>query len=141
MKVLIDTNVLLDFYCHREDFYENAACIFDLACNNEIELWVSPISFVNFYYITRKDYSIEQRYDILRGLMEICNIANTDNEVLKNALSAIIPDFEDMVQLHSAIQSSADCLITRNVKDFVTSPIAVMTPSQFLEHYFSTRHS
>ena len=59
MKVFIDTNVLLDFYCQREDFYQNAADIFDLACKGVIEIWVSPISFVNFFYITRnvKDFA------------------------------------------------------------------------------------
>lgn len=132
MKVLIDTNVLLDFYCQREDFYQDAADIFDLAYNGDIELWVSSISFVNFFYITRKEYTIEQRYEILRGLLEICHVANADYQVLSDALSEIIPDFEDMVQYHSARQISADCIVTRNVKDFATSTIKVLTPSQFL---------
>lgn len=135
MKVLIDTNVLLDFYCKREDFYQNAADIFDLACNTEIELWVSSISFVNFFYITRKEYTIEQRYEILRGLMEICYIASTNQKVLADALSAIIPDFEDMVQYHSARHVSADCIVTRNVKDFASVNIPVLTPQQFLESW------
>lgn len=46
MKALIDTNVLIDFYCQRDDFYQNAASIFDLACEGKIEIWISPISFV-----------------------------------------------------------------------------------------------
>lgn len=133
MKVLIDTNVLIDFYCEREDFYQDAASIFDLACNGKIEIWVSPISFVNFFYITRKEYSVEQRYEILRGLMQICNIASTDKFVLSEALSVVVPDFEDMVQYHSARLISADCIVTRNVKDFATATaVKVMTPSQFL---------
>ena len=133
MKVLIDTNVLLDFYCEREDFYQDAANIFDLACNGKIEIWVSPISFVNFFYITRKTYTVEQRYEILRGLMQICNIASTDKFVLSEALSVVVPDFEDMVQYHSSRLVSADCIVTRNVKDFATATaVKVMTPSQFL---------
>lgn len=132
MKVLIDTNIILDFYCNRQDFYENSACIFDKACRGDIELWVSPISFVNFFYITRKDYSVTQRYEIMRGLLEICHIVQTDEHVIKNALSVDIPDFEDMVQLHSAILSNVDCVITRNVKDFIASNIPVLTPAEFL---------
>lgn len=132
MKVFIDTNVLLDFYCQREDFYQNAADIFDLACKGVIEIWVSPISFVNFFYITRKEYTIEQRYEILRGLMQICHIASTNQQVLAEALAEIVPDFEDMVQYFSARQVSADCIITRNVKDFASVAIPVLTPSQFL---------
>lgn len=136
MKVFIDTNVLLDFYCQREDFYQDAACIFDLACNGKIEIWVSPISFVNFFYITRKEYTVEQRYEILRGLMQICNIAGADKFVLSDALSNTIPDFEDMVQYYSARLVAADCIVTRNVKDFATATtIAVMTPSQFLVNW------
>lgn len=134
MRVFIDTNVLLDFYCQREDFYQNAASIFDLACNGNIELWISSISFVNFFYITRKEYSVEQRYDILRGLMQICHVASIDKDVLTNALAEIIPDFEDMIQYHSARFVEADCIITRNVKDFATVEIPVFTPSQFLSN-------
>lgn len=133
MRVLIDTNVLLDFYCQREDFYQNAADIFDLACNGDIELWVSAISFVNFFYITRREYTVEQRYEIMRGLMQICHIANTDKQVLTGALSNIVPDFEEMVQFYSARLVDADCIITRNVKDFATATISVQTPAQFLE--------
>lgn len=132
MKVLIDTNVILDFYCRRQEFYDNAATIFDKACRGEIELWVSPISFVNFFYITRKSFTVEERYDIMRGLFEVCNIANTDKQVLLNALSVDVPDFEDMVQLHSAVLASVDCIITRNVKDFTTANIPVLTPIDFL---------
>lgn len=135
MKILIDTNVLLDFYCQREDFYQPAAYIFDLACNGKIEIWVSPISFVNFFYITRKEYTIEQRYEILRGLMQICNIASTDKFVLSEALSKIVPDFEDMVQYHSALLVSADCIVTRNIKDFPVTTMPIMTPTQFLATY------
>lgn len=133
MKALIDTNVLIDFYCQRDDFYQNAASIFDLACEGKIEIWISPISFVNFFYITRKEYSVEQRYEILRGLMQICHIASTDSKVLANALSSILPDFEDMVQYHSAVLAEADCIITRNVKDFQSATIPVLTPAQFLD--------
>ncbi|MBQ0020986.1 MAG: PIN domain-containing protein [Bacteroidales bacterium] len=134
MKVLIDTNVLLDFYCERQDSYQDAANIFDLACKGKIEIWVSPISFVNLFYITRKTYTVEQRYEILRGLMQICNIASTDKFVLSEALSNVVSDFENMVQYHSARLVSADCIVTRNVKDFTTSTaVKVMTPSQFLD--------
>lgn len=132
MKVLIDTNVILDFYCRRQDFYNNAATIFDKACCGEIELWVSPISFVNFFYITRKSFTVAERYDIMRGLLEVCHIANADKQVLLNALSVDVPDFEDMVQLHSAVLASVDCIVTRNVKDFTSASIPVLTPADFL---------
>lgn len=137
MKVLIDTNVLLDFYCQREDFYQPAADILDLACNDDIELWVSAISFVNFFYITRKEYTIEQRFEILRGLMQICHVAGADEQVIYSALLKTVPDFEDMVQYHSARSVSVDCIITRNVKDFMNADIPVMTPTEFLDKYYS----
>lgn len=133
MRVLLDTNVLLDFYCQREDFYQNAADIFDLACNGHIEVWVSAISFVNFFYITRREYTVEQRYEIMRGLLQICHVANADQTVITEALIDIVPDFEDMVQYHSARLAAIDCIITRNVKDFATATIPVQTPVQFLE--------
>lgn len=132
MKVLIDTNVIIDFYCQRPEFYDNAASVFDMAVKQEIELLISPISFVNFFYITRKDFTVAERYEILRGLMEVCTIPNTNEEVLQKASATDIPDFEDMVQMQSAILAEADCIITRNKKDFISATIPVHTPYEFL---------
>lgn len=68
--------------------------------------------------------------------MQICNIASADKLVLSETLSAIMPDFVDMVQYHSARLVSADYIVTRNVKDFTTATaVKVMTPSlSFLLH-------
>ena len=65
--------------------------------------------------------------------MQICHIATTDERVLTGALFEIVPDFEDMVQYHSARIASTDYIVTRNVKDFTTATIPVLTPAQFLE--------
>lgn len=66
--------------------------------------------------------------------MPVCNIASTDKFVLSEALSAIVPDFENMVQYHSAKHVSTDCIMTRNVKYFSTATaVMVMTLSQFLD--------
>ena len=132
MKVLLGTNVILDFYCKREEFYEYAAAIFDNACMGEIDLYVSPKSFVDFFYITRKDFTIGQRYEILRGLLEVCRVVTTDEKVIERALSIVMPDFEDMVQMHSATLAFLDCIVTRNVKDYQIATIPVMTPKEFI---------
>ena len=132
MKLLLDTNVIIDYCCHRPSFYEVSAEIFRRAFAGEYEVLVTPTTLVNFFYITRKAYTVEERYDILNDLLTICRVATTDEDVVHDAVSSHSRDFEDMVQLHSAVHAHLDAIITRNVQDFSSSAIPVLTPSDFL---------
>ena len=63
MKVFLDTNVIIDFYAQREEFYRPASIIIDLAKRKEIEIVVSATTFVNAFYILRKKYDFTSLYD------------------------------------------------------------------------------
>ena len=72
MKVFLDTNVIIDFYAQRENFFRPAAIIVDLAMKKGIELCASSLSFVNAFYVLRKTYQVEELYDKLSRFSELC---------------------------------------------------------------------
>lgn len=137
MKVFLDTNVIIDFYAQREEFYRPASIIIDLAKRKEIEIVVSATTFVNAFYILRKKYDLTSLYDSMQGLFSLCQTTPVDKDIIVNALSSKWDDFEDCTQSLSASTISADIIITRNPSDFSQSNIKVSTPIEFLNYYFA----
>ena len=141
MRVFIDTNVIIDFYDKRIDFYLPASQIFELAKKDAFEMAVSSISFVNAFYLLRKSYSKEELYNLLNGLSKLCKIAPVGEKEIKEGLALFGKDFEDSVQYKSAISTNADVIVTRNKKDFDSFNLKVMTPIEFLDDFFAKKQT
>lgn len=137
MKVFLDTNVVLDFYNRREEFFAPAAVIFDMAFKRQIDICVSATTFVNAFYILRKRYERSELYQKLESLSALCEITPIDHRIVRQGLALRLKDFEDVVQYFSAMQSQADCIVTRNIKDFKELEGKILTPVEFLEENYS----
>ena len=94
------------------------------------------MSVANIAYVARKNFSREILYDIITDLRKVISFTNVDDLTIQRALILRANDFEDAIQYFSALQAGADCIVTRNVKDFSFSDIEVITPSDFLTKYF-----
>lgn len=134
MKVFLDTNIIIDFYDKRDDFFYPAAVIFDLAHKKKIQLYVSAITFVNAFFILRKSYSREELYSSLNSLASLCEITEVDKSIIKRCLDEGRKDFEDRVQYESATLHQVDVVVTRNIKDFKDFADNICTPTDFLEN-------
>lgn len=137
MKVFLDTNIVIDFYDKRGEFYYPAAIIFDLAQKNKITLFVSAITFVNAFFLLRKSYSREELYKSMRELSTLCQITKVDSTIIRKCLKEERKDFEDGVQYESALIKKVDVVLTRNKKDFQDFANNVQTPSEFLDTFFA----
>ena len=135
MRVFLDTNVVIDFYARREDFFLPASVIIDLAHKKKIDIVVSSLTFVNAFFILRKTYHKEDLYLKLSKLAAICTITKIDEEIIKLCLQKEVADFEDAVQYVSAKTSDIDVIITRNPKHFKDFDVNVQTPSEFLDNF------
>ena len=135
MRVFLDTNVVIDFYARREDFFLPASVIIDLAHKKRIDIVVSSLTFVNAFFILRKTYHKEDLYLKLSKLAAICTITKIDEEIIKLCLQKEVADFEDAVQYESAKTSDIDVIITRNPKHFKDFDVNVQTPSEFLDNF------
>lgn len=133
MNVLIDTNIILDVLCRREEFYVDAAKIFKLCEVKKISGYISALSVPNIVYIMRKELDADKIKEIIEALSMIFIITDLKSEDLKKAVSMNFKDFEDAIQSACALRIKADYIITRNIKDFTESKVAAIKPLEFLE--------
>ena len=135
-KVLIDTDVILDFFFDRKPFSDDAAKILSLCEGAKIDGFITSVMISNIYYILRKSSKHDKIIESLKMLMNIVDVAIIDKQTVLNALNSEFKDFEDALQNFSAInESDIQLIITRNVKDYKTSSLAVMTPENYLKAF------
>ena len=132
MRILVDTNVLLDVLARREPFYAPAAAIWSLAERGEVRAVVSAISFNNVYYIVLRAEDRTQAMKAMRLIRDVFDSVPPDSQIINQAIDANMDDFEDAVQFHSAIRAKATYLVTRNPGDFPKSALPILTPDEFL---------
>ncbi len=139
MRVLFDTDVVLDLVLDREPFVEAAAALFELHEHREISAYISGVTLINVFYITRKikDISIaRQAVGELPATLRACPL---DQSILESAYTLAFTDYEDAVQHESASSSLLDAIVTRNVGDYKNAALPVFTPSDFLNHLKQTQ--
>jgi predicted nucleic acid-binding protein len=133
MKVLIDTNVIIDILDHREPFFEDSYRVIQLGLQEKIETFMSAGSVTDVYYVISRSIrdanKVKEKIIALTALVGICDTTAHD---INNSLSMNISDFEDAVIASIAKREKADYIITRNEDDFINSPIPAISPSLFL---------
>lgn len=131
MKILVDTNILIDYVCHRDKFYEAARDVFATAFTGNNQLFLTDLSYINCIYIA-KHYDISS--DVLMKILQIiqtkCDLAVVNNDVMSSVLTSDWKDKEDALQYNAALVSQVDCIVTRNPKDFQNSTISVVLPTE-----------
>ena len=133
-KVLIDTDVLLDFFFDRVPFSNHAAKVLDLCRENRIQGFTTPVIIANTYYLLRKTAKHELVIDKLNQLLNIIDITEMNRNVVTKALSSNFKDFEDALQNYSAVETKEiSVILTRNIKDFKNSELAVFMPETYLK--------
>mgnify|MGYP003515954994 CR=1 FL=1 len=118
MKLLIDTNIVLDVLCNRKDFVKNSLKVFKLCETKKFDGYLSAISVPNIAYILRKELSIEKLKSIIVKLNIIFSIIELKPNDLILATDLDFKDYEDALQSVCAKRIKADFIITRNTKDF-----------------------
>lgn len=133
-KVLIDTDVILDFFFDRQPFSDFAATIISRIENKEMEGFVTPVICSNVYYLLRQTAKHEKVIEKITQLLKIVDVLRMDKPVVIAALSSEFNDFEDALQNFAAIQQGdIKVILTRNIKDYKKSKIGVMTPEDFIK--------
>lgn len=140
VKILIDTDVILDFFFDREPFSENAAKILSLCESKEIMGFVTPVIISNTYYLLRQTAKHEKVIEKLKLLVSITDILVIDKDSILQALNSDFKDFEDALQNYSAeLNKEIDIIITRNTKDYKNSTLGIMTPDNYLKTRITNR--
>ena len=133
-KLFIDSDVVIDFFTDRAPHANPASELFELNEKGEIKLYLSAVSINNIYYIVRKYLGHKKTIEVVEELVKMAEVVGTTRKEIVQALKNNFKDFEDSVQYSSAMTiKGIEAIITRNVKDYRNSKIAVMTPLHYLK--------
>ena len=132
LQVLFDLIIILDVLQERKDFYDFSARLLAYAETSVIQGWLASHSVTTFFILIAKEKSPEHARITLTSLLQFFKIAPVDQNKIEQALKLPYRDFEDVVQMMAALHVDADCLLTRNVRDYQPAPMEVVQPVELL---------
>lgn len=134
MKILVDTNVIIDALTSREPFRDDAEQIFIFAANRIEDMYITASSATDIYYLVRKHlHSTEQAKSVMLKLYELFYILDVTASDCKEALLTEMGDYEDAMISCCAIRNHMDYIVTRNIKDYEKSKIQAILPNQLIK--------
>ena len=133
MRVLIDTNVILDILQKREPFFTDSYRALRWALENDAECLISASAATDIFYALRKSLgSAQQAKEHIDQLAQVVSFADVQGMDIHTALIRAMPDFKDAVVDAVAERSGASYILTRNIKDFTGSVVPAILPADFL---------
>ena len=134
MKILIDTNVIIDALTSREPWNESAEKIFIMAANNIVDMYITASSTTDIYYLVRKHlHNTETARQVMSKLYSLVGILEVKEEDCVDALVSPITDYEDAVVEQVARRTGVDCIVTRNQKDYEPGLTKVFLPDDYIQ--------
>ena len=131
-KILIDTNIALDILLRRQD-YPSAKNIYLMAEMKHIDCYISASAITDIFYLSKNDLGKKPAKEALKTLLQIFKPATVTNNHIYQALDLDWNDFEDSVQYVVGEGLFVDYIITRNIQDYTSSSIPVLTPENFIQ--------
>jgi predicted nucleic acid-binding protein len=131
-RPFFDINVLVDVLAKREPHFPASQALWALAESGDIEASISANSITTIYYLMRKHSDHPTRLVGLRLIRNIFRIVPLDAKLIERALESSLADFEDAVQMESAMEAGASVFVTRNLRDFRGAPLPCLSPESFI---------
>lgn len=132
MRVLVDTNVVLDVLLDRKPFAEAATQVFALVEESKIEGFLCATTVTTIDYLLAQALDPAKARQAMHRLLNLFEIAPVNRPVLEQALRSDISDFEDAVLEQAGRLVGADVIATRNLRDFQRSTITVFDPLELI---------
>ena len=130
MRVLLDTNVVLDALLNRQPFVAEAQQILRANDQERVSAYNTATTVTDIFYLARKALGIEPTMKAIRLCLDTLEICAVDSQTLEAAIKLEGSDFEDNLQIACAIASNLDAIVTRNKADFKTTAIPVIEPAE-----------
>ena len=134
MEVLIDSNIILDWFLKRDQFYENSKAVLNKCWFGNIKSFITIHSLCDIYYLAANIFHLEEKKKLIQFLLNRSEIIEENYNSVKAFIDYdFYDDLEDCLQIQSAQNLRLNYIITRNIKDFRYSTVQAVTPEQFLE--------
>ncbi len=133
MRILLDTNIIIDILTDRQPFSKNSIACYEKAILQGDTLFASTVSVADVMYITRTHFADkEEQLKKVSNFIDTLRIANITAKDFHFAFTGVMIDFEDALQAYCAKRHHIKYIITRNVKHFTHSPVKAVEPNEFL---------
>ena len=132
MRVMFDTNVILDLLLDRKPFVDDARVLIGKVEKGELSGLLCATTITTIHYLVSKSKDKTESQKIIQALLNMFEVANVSRAVLQDALDADDEDYEDAILYKSAYHSGADMIVTRDRTGFSKSETTVMNPKEFL---------
>ncbi len=136
MKVLIDTNLVLDLLLNRKPFVDMAVKVFEHAEKGHIEAYLTANSVTDIVYILRKAYSVDEIREHLQAMFGFIKIMSVTASDIIGAFKLAHPDYEDALLMQCAKAGGVDYVVTRNKKDFLECPVESLSVEEWVDRYY-----
>lgn len=133
VRILIDTNVILDVALERQPYLILSEQILVYVEQGILDGYVSASTFTDLYYLLRKARGRKWAIAFLVQLLTFCQVAAVDQRVISYALTSNFKDFEDAVQYETAIANQLDAIVTRDPQDFSSHGLRIFTPELLIQ--------
>ena len=132
MKILLDTNIVLDILLAREPFVDEAREIFLLIENHQVEGFVCATTMTTIHYLIGRQKDKTSADALVLNLFKLFEVALVDKQILQDASLNNGIDYEDSVIYTSAKYAQIDMIVTRDKRGFKNSEISILKPKEFL---------
>jgi predicted nucleic acid-binding protein len=129
---MIDLNVILDVVQKRVPHYDASATVLSAVRLAEFEAYIPSHAVTTIHYLVAKFATKRKANSIVDWLLRYFQIATVDKSVFLRARKIPLSDFEDAVVASMAEHSASNFIVTRNIANFRNSPVAAITPEEFL---------
>lgn len=138
MRVLLDTDVLLDVATAREPFGPESKAVLQWCHSSHRSAVLAWHTIANLYYLLRADTGDRKARAFISGLLDFSEIASTGRDTVRHALALRMSDFEDALQVAAALTADVQFIVTRNIEDYGGSPLPAITPHDFIRRFLTT---
>lgn len=131
-KILFDSDVIIDVLMQRQPYLEKSIQALDTANDPNRQAYIAAHAITNIFYIIRRQIGTIEALAAIEHLLQKTEIARVDDLIIRTALKTKTKDFEDAVTMATAKAVGVEIIITRNIKDYVNSPVPAVSPQTFL---------
>ena len=135
MKILVDTDVLMDVALGRPDFGPDSRAVVDWCEQIPGTAVIAWHTVSNLFYLIRAARSDSFARSFIDDLIKVITVTSGGTEGVRQALAMRMNDLEDALQVAASISGNADHIITRNTADYRGSVIPALTPREFLKRF------
>lgn len=139
MRVLVDTNVIIDVLQNRQPWCESGKKIFLAIANKQIIGCVSAKQIADIHYFSGKQFREQENIDkkcreVVTKIMALFELLDTLGIDCQEAVTLDNNDYEDAILISTAIRSGVEAVITRDSNHYKSVPVTVYTIDEFLNH-------